>query len=139
MNQKLSDPALSASEALSERAYALLRILAGALFAFHGVQKVFGVLAESQPPVGSQLWIGGVIELLCGVAVALGLFTRVAAFLASGTMAVAYFQFHWKLQLGSGFFPTVNGGELAVLYCFVFLFVASRSAGPWSLDGRRSG
>jgi putative oxidoreductase len=123
---------------LAERAFALLRIVAGAMFTFHGVQKVLGVLTDQQPPLGSQLWIGGAIELLCGAAIALGLFTRPAAFLASGTMAVAYFQFHWKFQLGAGFFPTVNGGELAALYCFAFLFMACRGAGPWSLDVRRS-
>lgn len=124
---------------LSEAAYALLRIVAGAMFAFHGVQKVFGVLTDHQPPVGSQLWIGGLIELVCGTAIALGVFTRLAAFLASGTMAVAYFQFHWKFRFDSAFFPTVNQGELAALYCFVFFFVFCRGAGPWSLDARRRG
>jgi putative oxidoreductase len=121
----------------AERAYALLRIVAGAMFALHGVQKLFGVLTEHQPPVGSQLWIGGVIELLCGAAIALGLLTRWAAFLASGTMAVAYFQFHWKFQLDSAFFPVVNQGELAVLYCFTFLYVACKGAGICSVDGRK--
>ncbi|MCA9511331.1 MAG: DoxX family protein [Myxococcales bacterium] len=120
----------------AEHAYALLRIVSGALFAFHGVQKVFGVLTDHQPAVGSQLWIGGVIELVCGALIALGLYTRAAAFLASGTMAVAYFQFHWKLQLGENFFPGVNKGEPAVVYCFLFLFVACKGAGRWSL-GRR--
>jgi putative oxidoreductase len=128
---------LTPSTPLAEWVYALLRVVAGAMFVFHGVQKVFGVLTESQPPVGSQLWVGGLIELLCGAAIALGLFTRPAAFLASGTMAVAYFQFHWKFQFGADFFPTINGGELAVLYCFLFLYMACRSAGPWSLDARR--
>jgi putative oxidoreductase len=118
----------------ADRAYALLRIVAGAMLAFHGVQKTLGVLTDHQPPVGSQLWIGGVLELVCGAAITLGAFTRSAAFLASGTMAVAYFQFHWKLQLDAGFFPGVNKGELAVLYCFVFLYMACRGAGPWSLD-----
>lgn len=115
-------------------AYALLRIVAGAMFAFHGAQKIFGVLTDHQPEVGSQLWIGGLIELVCGIAIALGLFTRWAAFLASGTMAVAYFQFHWKFQLDSNFFPAVNEGELAVLYCFVFLYIACRGSGAWSRD-----
>lgn len=127
----------SSSSFLAEWAYALLRVVSGLLFTFHGLQKVFGVLSESQPPVGSQIWIGGAIELLCGVAIAVGLFTRAAAFLASGTMAVAYFQFHWKFQTGAEFFPAVNGGELAVIYCFVFLYMASRKAGPLSIDGRR--
>ena len=123
----------------TEHAYALLRVVSGALFTFHGVQKVFGVLTDQQPSLGSQIWVGGVIELVCGALIALGLFTRWAAFLVSGTMAVAYFQFHWKFQFGSAFFPAVNGGELAVLYCFVFLFMACKGSGIWSLDGRRRG
>ena len=122
---------------LAERAYALLRIAAGAMFTFHGVQKIFGVLTEHQPDVGTQLWIGGLIELICGAAIALGCFTRLCAFLASGTMAVAYFQFHWKLQLDDAFFPAVNKGELAVLYCFVFLYLACTGSGRGSLDARR--
>src|SRR5690606_11924392 len=97
----------------------------------------FGVLREQVPAVGSQLWIGGVIELVCGLAIALGLFTRPAAFLSSGTMAVAYTQFHWKLRGGADFFPAVNEGELALVYAFVFLYVACKGAGMWSLDGSR--
>jgi len=120
----------------AEHAYALLRVVAGAMFMFHGVQKVLGVLGEMQP-VGSQLWIGGVLELVCGAAIALGLFTRLAAFLASGVMAVAYIQFHWKFQFGAAFFPAVNQGELAVLYCFVFLYIACKGGGRCSLDNRR--
>jgi putative oxidoreductase len=116
-----------------EFAYAALRMVSGALFAFHGVQKLFGVLAEQQPPVGSQVWIGGVIELLCGAAITLGLFTRPAAFLASGTMAVAYIQFHWKLAFGAAFFPAINKGELAVVYCFLFLYIACLGSGPLSV------
>jgi putative oxidoreductase len=118
----------------------VLRIVAGAMFACHGAQKVLGVLAPPghQPAVGSQLWIGGVVELVGGILIALGLFTRPAALLASGTMAVAYFQFHWKLALENWkFLPIVNGGELAVLYCFVFLVFALSGAGALSLDGRR--
>ncbi len=121
-----------------ETVYAALRIVAGLMFAFHGVQKLFGVLTEKQPPAGSQLWIGGVIELVTGLLIALGLFTVWAAFLASGTMAVAYTQFHWKFALGAGFFPTINRGELALLYAFLFLYIACRGAGLASLDGLRS-
>jgi len=84
--------------------------------------------------VGSQLWFGGLIELFCGLAVMLGVQTRAAAFLASGTMAVAYFQFHWKFQLGAKIFPTLNQGELAALYSFVFLFLACRGGVKWCLD-----
>jgi len=114
----------------------LLRIISGFLFSFHGMQKVFGLLTEMQPPVGSQLWIGGVIELVAGIAIMAGLGARIAAFIASGEMAVAYFQFHWKFQMGAAFFPVVNKGELAALYCFVFLFIATKGAGIWSIDGR---
>ncbi len=131
----MSAPLLSP---LAERAYPVLRIVSGGMFAFHGLQKIFGVLAEQQPPVGSQLWIGGLLELLCGTAIALGLFASLAAFVASGMMAVAYFQFHWKFRFDSAFFPAVNQGELAVLYCFVFLYMACKGSGRWSLDaGRR--
>ena len=115
-------------------AYALLRIVTGLMFAFHGFQKIFGVLIEFHPSVGSQIWIGGLLELICGLLALIGFQTRLAAFLASGEMAVAYFQFHWKFQLGSNFFPAINKGELAVLYCFVFLFIACRGGVTWSLD-----
>ena len=118
----------------SDHAYALLRIVSGFMFAFHGVQKVLGVLTDHQPPVGSQIWIGGVIELLGGLAIMLGFRTRWAAFLCSGTMAVAYSQFHWKFQFGSAFLPGVNDGELAALYCFVFLFIACRGTGIWGME-----
>jgi putative oxidoreductase len=117
-------------------AFALLRFIAGAMLAFHGVQKIVGWYAGGfSPPFGSQLWVGGVIELVGGSLVALGLFTRPAAFLVSGMMAVAYFQFHWKLALGQGMWlPAINKGELAAIYCFVFLFIASHGGGLLSLD-----
>lgn len=121
----------------TEASYAFLRIVSGLMFAFHGLQKIFGVLAEKQPAVLSQVWIGGVIELVCGAAIALGLLTTWAAFLSSGTMAVAYIQFHWKLELGTRLLPAVNKGELALLYAVLFLFIACRGAGRFSVDGRR--
>lgn len=121
----------------TEQAYALLRIISGLMFSFHGMQKILGILSEHQPAVGSQIWIGGVIELVAGLAIALGLLTTWAAFLASGTMAVAYTQFHWKLSFGAAFFPAVNKGELALLYAFLFLFIACRGAGIWSVDRAR--
>jgi putative oxidoreductase len=125
---------------MTEIAYALLRIVSGLMFAFHGVQKHFGLWYEQpQPEVGSQIWFGGIIELVCGIAIAFGLLTRWAAFLASGTMAVAYLQFHWKLNFDKRFFPTINEGELALLYAFVFLFIACRGAGTWSIDSARRG
>ncbi|MEN6620543.1 MAG: DoxX family protein [Smithella sp.] len=121
-------------EKYSDYAYALLRIVAGLMFTFHGAQKIFGVLTTSAPPVGSQLWIGGIIELAGGILMALGFQTRIAAFICSGEMAVAYIQFHWKFQLGAKFFPAINQGELALLYCFVFFFIASRGGVRWCLD-----
>jgi len=121
-------------EKLADSAYALLRIIAGIMFAFHGAQKILGILGATRPPMGSQLWFAGLIELIGGLAVALGLGTRPAAFICSGEMAVAYFQAHWKLQMGTQFFPIINRGELAVLYCFVFLLVLCRGGVKWSLD-----
>lgn len=121
----------------AEATYAVLRIVSGALFAFHGFQKLFGVLTEHQPPVGSQIWIGAVIELVTGLGIALGLWTHCAAFLASGTMAVAYTQFHWKLRFDENIFPAINQGELALVYSFLFLYIACRGGGRWSLDERR--
>lgn len=117
-------------------AYALLRIVTGSMFMFHGAQKILGVLSDSQPPVWSQLWFGGIIELVGGFLVMVGLKTHEAAFLCSGTMAVAYFQFHWKFQGGAQLFPTINKGELAALYSFVFLYIACRGGVKWSLDKR---
>ena len=117
------------------RAYALLRIVAGFMFCMHGVQKMFGV-PEPMPvvlSVGSQVWFGSLIELFGGFLVMIGLQTRWAAFICSGMMAVAYTQFHWKLQWGADFFPLVNRGEPAVLYCFVFLYLACKGDGKWSL------
>ena len=116
--------------------YALLRIVTGFMFAFHGAQKILGILSDFQPPPGSQVWFGGIIELICGLLVLAGFLTRWAALLASGTMAVAYFQFHWKFQFGPELFPAVNKGELAALYCFVFLFIACRGGVKWCLDKR---
>ncbi|MEE9910098.1 MAG: DoxX family protein [Deltaproteobacteria bacterium] len=121
-------------EKYADYAYALLRIVVGFLFAFHGSQKILGILTESQPPVGSQLWIGGMIELVGGLLIGLGLLTRWAAFICSGMMAVAYIQFHWKFQLGPQVFPAINKGELAVLFCLVFLYIACRGGVKWHID-----
>jgi putative oxidoreductase len=116
-----------------EHAYAALRFMSGWMFAFHGAQKILGVFAESAAPFGTQIWIGGLIELLGGIAIAVGFQTRWAAFFSSGTMAVAYVQFHWKFQFDSNFLPGINRGEMAVIYCFVFLLIACRGDGKWSL------
>lgn len=114
-----------------EIAYALARIVTGILFASHGAQKLFGLFG-TPPMTGKPLLLtAGVIELVCGLAVTLGLFARPAAFIASGEMAVAYFMAHAP----KAFWPVENKGENAVLYCFFFLLIAFHGAGIWSLDG----
>jgi putative oxidoreductase len=118
----------------ADYAYFLMRVVTGIMFAFHGTQKLFGIFSAVQPPVGSQLWIGGIIELVGGLAVMLGFQTRLAAFLCSGMMLVAYVQFHWKFQFGPEFFPAINKGELAALYCVVFFLIACRGGIKWCLD-----
>lgn len=112
-------------------AYALLRIVVGFLFLWHGTQKILGF--PPGMPAGVPFfitWIGGGIELLGGLLVMIGLFARPAAFLASGEMAAAYWMAHGTQAL----LPIENKGEPAVLYCFVFLFIAAHGAGRWSLD-----
>lgn len=121
-------------ERFEDYAYALLRIATGFMLAFHGAQKILGLFSQFQPPVWSQLWFGGIIELVGGLMVMLGFQTRAAAFLCSGTMAVAYIQYHWKFQIGSQLFPTLNKGELAALYSFVFFLIACRGGVKWCLD-----
>jgi putative oxidoreductase len=110
-------------------AYAALRIVFGFLFACHGAQKCFGVLGGHRPSdvLG---WTGAGIELVGGVLILIGLLTHLAAFVASGEMAVAYFMVHQP----RGFLPIKNGGELAVIYCFVALFIACKGAGKWGVD-----
>ena len=113
------------------RAYLLLRLVFGFLYACHGASKLFGVLGAHRMAAGANLdYLGALIEFVCGVLIFLGLFTRFAAFIASGEMAVAYFMVHAK----SSFFPLVNHGELAVIYCFVALFIATRGAGSLGFD-----
>ena len=115
----------------ADRIYAVFRIVTGLLFTFHGMQKLLGAFgSQGTPPTGSLLWFGGVIELVGGALVMIGLLTSWAAFLASGMMAVAYFMAHFKAD---AFWPIENHGELAVLYCFAFLYIAARGAGPWSV------
>ena len=110
--------------------FALLRVMAGVMFAMHGTQKLFGWPGDRAPATAPLPITAGVIEVGAGVLIAIGLFAGWAAFLASGTMAVAYFLRH----ADDGFFPIVNKGELAVLYCFLFLFIAAHGAGAWSID-----
>lgn len=117
--------------------WTLLRVVAGLMFFQAGSMKVFGWFggmpdgAKFDPM--TQVGIGGILEVVGGVMVMLGLFTRPVAFILSGEMAVAYWQFHAP----KGNWPIQNHGEMAVLYCFLFLFMAAYGAGPWSLDGLR--
>jgi len=113
-------------------ALGVFRIMTGLLFICHGGQKLFGFppSEQPQPPLASQAGIGGILEFFGGLLIVLGLFTRPTAFILCGTMAVAYFQFHSP----GGFFPVVNKGELAVLYCFTFLYFVFSGAGALSLD-----
>jgi putative oxidoreductase len=109
--------------------YALMRFVVGVLFACHGAQKLFGVLGRPKQTETLMLLAGG-IEFFGGILIAVGLLTGYAAFIASGQMAVAYFTRHSP----RGFWPIVNEGELAVVYCFVFLYIASRGSGILSVD-----
>jgi len=111
-------------------AYAAMRFVVAALYACHGAQKVFGAFGGHAMPRGSLRFFAGVIEIVAGPLIALGLLTRIAAFVASGEMAVAYFKDHAP----KGLWPIENKGELAVAYCFVFLFVFAFGPGRISLD-----
>jgi putative oxidoreductase len=116
---------------------ALLRIVTGLLFLEHALIKLAGFPPGGKPglqEVGSFLWIAGVIELVTSLLVMLGLFTRFAAFIAAGEMAVAYWMVHAKM----GLYPAVNMGEGAILFCFVFLYLAAAGPGAWSIDGART-
>jgi putative oxidoreductase len=113
--------------------WALLRVVAGLLFASHGGQKLFGWFGSPAMTGKPLLLAAGVIELACGILIAVGLFARPAAFVASGEMAVAYFMMHAP----QAFWPVQNKGENAVLYCFYFLVVAAHGGGVWSLDAMR--
>ena len=117
------------------RALSILRIVAGLIFIEHGTQKflAFPIGEGGAPPAMSMGWYAGIIELVAGALLVLGLFTRPAAFIASGTMAVAY----WYAHAPQNFFPVNNGGDAAILYCFVFLYLVFAGPGPWSLDAMR--
>lgn len=114
----------------------ILRIVAALLFMQHGSQKLFGIPPSQQgggsPPMFSLIWVAGVLEFFGGLLLLLGLFTRPVAFILSGMMAVAYFMAHAP----RGMWPVVNQGELAVLYCFVFLYLSAAGPGPLSLDSK---
>ena len=114
-----------------EHAYALLRIVSGFLFLCHGTQKLFNFPVEfPYGPLNAMTGTAAAIEVVGGTLLILGLFTRPVAFICSGMSAVAY----WMAHGTQGLFPIANGGELVALYCFIFLFIATRGAGIWSLD-----
>jgi len=119
----------------SPRLLSVLRIVAALVFVQAGTMKLFAFPIGMPPnggtaPFPSQVWIGGFLEVVGGALLALGLFTRPVAFVLSGMMAVAYFQFHFP----GGFWPAVNGGTAAAIYCFVWLYFSAAGPGPWSLD-----
>jgi len=119
--------------AYAPQALAVLRIVAALLFIAHGSQKLFGFpAAEFSPPLFSLFGLAGLIEVVGGILVLIGFQTRIAAFIMSGTMAVAYFMVHAP----GSFFPTNNGGDAAILFCFVFLYLVFAGPGAWALDTR---
>ena len=123
----------------SAQTYALLRIVGGLLFMQHGAQKILGAFGGFGGQAGqhaqyfSRIGLAGFIELIGGILIALGVFAGFVAFITSGEMASAYFLAHFP----RGLVPVQNGGELAILYCFLFLFIASKGAGIWSIDAMR--
>ncbi len=119
----------------NSQGYALMRIVVGFLFLWHGAQKLFGIPSPMPGEVPAFIiYIAGPIELIGGTLVMIGLFTRWAAFLASGLMAAAYWMAHGTKAL----LPFQNGGELAVVYCFVFLFISTQGGGMWSVDAAQN-
>ena len=116
-------------------AYALLRIVAGLLFLFHGLQKLFGMYGGQKVELVSQMGLAGGNELVGGALIMIGLAASPVAFIASGEMAYAYFTVHQA----NGGWPIENQGELAALYCFIFLYIATRGSGILSIDAARSG
>lgn len=125
---------LKVTQKYHEQAYALMRIMTGFLFLWHGSQKILGFPPMPYEPPAYITWVAGGIELVGGALVMIGLFTAPAAFLASGLMAAAYWMAHGTNQ----FLPMLNSGELAAMYCFVFLFISTKGGGIWSVDGARA-
>lgn len=122
----------------SPQLLSILRIVSALLFMAHGTSKLLGFPATEMfaepPPAFTLIWFAGVLELVGGALLALGLFTRPVAFILSGEMAFAYFMGHAP----QAFYPVQNGGDAAILYCFVFLYFAATGPGPWSLDAAMS-
>ena len=117
-------------DSVANPSYALFRMVLGFLFLWHGTQKLFNIPVDFPYEVNALSQAAGIIELVGGVLVLFGCITRPAAFICSGTMAIAY----WMVHGLNSFFPMINGGELAALYCFGFLLIAANGAGIWSVD-----
>jgi putative oxidoreductase len=115
---------------LADPFYCIMRLVVGLMFACHGLDKIFGTFAGKTEALPPLMMVGGWLEIICGFLIALGLLTRVAAFVGSGEMAVAFFMMHAP----KGFIPYVNKGELAVVYCFVFFYIFLRGPGRLSID-----
>ena len=114
----------------SEHSYAIFRIVSGFMFLCHGTQKLLGLPIAFPYPLNAMSTSAGVIEIVAGILIMIGLYSRYAAFIASGTMAVAY----WMVHGVNNPFPIVNGGEISALYCFAFLYIATKGSGIWSLN-----
>ena len=124
----------NSSSPWAAKALSVLRIVAALCFLEHGTGKMLGFpVLPAVPPMYSLGWFGGWIELIGGALLLVGFFSRPVAFLMSGEMAVAYFTAH----LPRNFFPVINGGDAAILYCFIFLYLVFAGPGPWSIDAKR--
>jgi len=126
---------VSFMKAYEAQTYALLRITTGFMFLFHGSQKLLGFPPASYEAPPYILYVAGPIELIGGALIMIGLFTAPIAFLASGLMAAAYFMAHFSAE---NYLPIMNGGDAAVLYCFVFLYLSTKGSGIWSVDGGKT-
>lgn len=130
-------PTFNFLERYAPYALGILRIVAALIFIAHGTQKLFGfpaAPASGLPPMFSLFWFGAILEALGGLAILLGVFTRPVAFILAGEMAYAYWMFHAPRSL----YPLLNGGDAAVLYCFIFLYLVFAGAGAFSIDNRKS-
>ena len=121
---------MNALNRFADSFYCIMRLVVGLMFACHGLDKIFGAFNPKAEALPTMMLVGGWVEIICGFLIAFGLLTRVAAFVASGEMAAAFFMVHAH----KGLIPYVNKGELAVVYCFVFFYIFLRGPGRWSID-----
>ena len=118
-------------EKYADECYALLRIVSGFLFLWHGASKVLGFPGDGPSESAMMLYVAGPIELIGGIFICIGFMTRISAFVSSGLMAAAYWMAHFSMD---NIFPLLNHGDGAILYCFIFLLIAARGAGMWAID-----